>query len=116
MPFDGAEVSETTERLVIGRARIEAGWCQGHMQRNRWTLHGRCPEYCLIGAVRVDLPGWSLGACDMAADLLLAAINRSWGGGWTQTSEFNDSPGRTKAQVLEVLDVAIAMSRGEYLP
>ncbi len=107
MPFDGVEVSQVTERLVIGRARIEAGWCQNRMHR---TWGGRHSEYCLIGAVRVDLPGWGFGGPNMAVDLLQAAIV-DLGYGQTEADEFNDSPGRTKAQVLEVIDLAIARSR-----
>ena len=114
MPFDGVEISEVTERLVIGRARIEAGWCQGHLYLNRWSWYGRSREYCLIGAVRVDLPGWSIGGPDAAADLLtLAIIKLGYGTGIWPVSAFNDSPVRTKAQVLDVVDLAIAMSRGD---
>lgn len=114
MPFDGVEVSEVTERLLIGRARIEAGWCQNHLYRNRRTWRGRRPEYCLMAAVRLDLPGWSVGVPDMAAILLARAIVDLRYDGWSHVAEFNDFPGRTKAQILEVLDVAIAMARGEY--
>ena len=53
MPFDGVEILETTERLLVGRARIEAGWCQKVERRSiTWASIGRRVEYCLIGALR----------------------------------------------------------------
>ncbi len=108
MPFDGVEVSEVTERLVIGRARIEAGWCQGHLYRTRWTLHGARPKYCLVGAVRGEPTTASVP--NMALDLVIIAI-RELGYGLIQPSIFNDT--HTKAEVLKVVDLAIAMSRGQ---
>ena|ERR1700731_731729 len=112
MPFDGfVENTQVTERLVIGRARIEAGWCQGHLSRSRWSWRvGKYYEYCLVGAVRKGLPGWHPELPDMVYDLIQAAIAYLGYGGLPHV--FNDSTERTKAQVLEVLDLAIAMSRG----
>ncbi len=115
MPFDGVEVSEVMERLVIGRARIEAGWCQGRMYHTRRIMRGMHREYCMMGAVWVDLEGWSPGRPDMVFDLLVAAI-AALGYGRIPPVEFNDSPGRTKAEVIDVCDVAIAMLRGEPVP
>jgi hypothetical protein len=114
MPFDGLELSEVTERLLIGRARIKAGWCQHHLKRTKWTLRGRRVDYCLIGSIYEDLP-YAISAVPVARSekfLILAIEMRC---GRKSILDFNDAPGRTKAQVLEVLDVAIAMSRGEHI-
>jgi hypothetical protein len=117
VPFDGVELSQVTEQLLIGRARIEAGWCQHHLHRARWTWHGKHHDYCLMAAV-LEHPGrWAMviEPREMAGKLLAQAIV-NLGYGNMQLTEFNDSPGRTKAQVLEVIDVAIAMSRGMFKP
>jgi hypothetical protein len=109
MPFDGVEVSQVTERLIIGRARIEAGWCQGALNRLRFDWRGWHHEYCLVGAVRGD---WTQDHTRKSAIRLMARAICDLGYGKMQPSVFNDS--HTKAQVLEVCDVAIAMSRGDY--
>jgi hypothetical protein len=111
MPFDGVELSQVTEQLLIGRVRIKAGWCQYHLHRVRWTWHGKHHDYCLMAAVLEDPGRWAMTTRDMAGKLLAKAIV-DLGYGHMQLAEFNDSPGRTKSEVLDVLDLAIAMSRG----
>lgn len=113
MPFDGfVENTQVTDRLLIGRARIKAGWCQQHLHLTRWTWLGRRDEYCVVGAVNLEhRPHRDIG--DVALGLIVAA-QAELGYGRIEPMVFNDARGRTKAQVLEVLDVAIAMSRGEY--
>jgi hypothetical protein len=125
MPFDGfVENTEVTERLVIGRARIEAGWCQGSLHRytrytpTTWletTWLGRGSEYCLLGAVTSDVEKQIRVNDDPAfpqAFRLITAALAQLGYDSMQITEFNDHPRRTKAEVLEVIDLAIAMSRG----
>ena len=51
----------------------------------------------------------------MAGKLLAQAIV-DLGYGHMQLTEFNDSPRRTKSEVLNVIDLAIAMSRGMLKP
>ncbi len=111
MPFDGVEVSEVTERLVIGRARIEAGWCRNHLHRSKWTWHGRRDYYCLLGSIYENLPPLDVVQSPRICCLLEGAIERL-GYGHKSLLEFNDEVGRTQAEVLDVCDVAIAMSRG----
>ena len=114
MPFDGfVENTQVTDRLVIGRARIKAGWCQKHLHLTRWSWqHGKYHEYCVLGAMGLDFSR-PHPERRIALDLIVAA-QAELGYGQMQAAEFNDHPLRTKAQVLEVIDVAIAMSRGEY--
>jgi hypothetical protein len=119
MPFDGfVEDTQVMDRLKIGRARIEAGWCQGQMHRARFVAWNskRRHEYCLVGAVRLDHPDVVDLQAAARTEHLIAAAMIELGHSWNQLADFNDFPGRTKAEVLEVVDLAIAMSRGEYRP
>ncbi len=124
MPFDGVGMPEVTERLVLGRSRIKAGWCQGSLNAYRLTWQGWRHEYCLVGAMLAS------AAQDHASTVMLASaaqdhvtaesikfVKRAIGDlgyGRIHPAEFNDS--HSQAQVLEVCDVAIAMSQGDYRP
>jgi hypothetical protein len=87
MPFDGTELSPTTQALIAGRRRIEVGWCQGAMR----TREG----VCAVGAVSFHVD---------ALRVLQTALGRDGIPGW------NDIPTRTKDDVLALYDRAIALS------
>lgn len=116
MPFDGLESPQVTDALLAVRRRIRRGWCQGPEYRLCWTRLGPGREFCLTGAV----------LCDPHSDhrrillLLKMAILELRGEerpaifpGDLTVLHYNEAPGRTKAEVLAVVDRAIAISRGE---
>jgi len=86
MPFDGTTLSRTTLALMNGRRRIERGWCQGVLNRG--------DEVCAIGAMKDHI----------ALEMLMEAHGK------TGLIDWNDEPGRTKEDVLELYDRAIALS------
>jgi hypothetical protein len=88
MPFDGIDLSATTQALIRGRRRIEAGWCQGVMRTRK--------AVCAVGAVSSD---------DKALRMLHRAFGRQGG-----LPDWNDEPTRTKDDVLSLYDRAIALS------
>ncbi len=96
MPFDGSNLSEVKLLLIRARERIEKkGWCQGAFHRGSAS--------CMMGALGYTRKrGCPSGLHYMAGEQL-----RSFVGG-DLVPHWNDRPGRTKAEVLEVFDKAIA--------
>jgi|SRR5690242_12698165 hypothetical protein len=99
MPFDGSNrtISALTRLLADGRQHLDQGWCQ-HRTRQRGSA-------CMVGSLGIS----NYEEFIAAERLLLKAIVAL---GHTQSSiaQFNDAPGRTKQQVLEVYDRAIQQS------
>ena len=103
MPFDG-NVSVVTQYLLDAKQRLlDSGWVRHTMQ----TKDG----YCMIGAMRAGDPKnyniSHLRVVQKAYGHLIAVT------GFIGIATWNDSPGRTKAQVLEAYDRAIALSMKE---
>lgn len=95
MPFDDTDLSIVTKTLLMARDRIERGWCQGQAH----APHG----VCLLGAL-YDAPGEK--ARKMAVSRMMIAIkNTGFAAG--SISEYNDVPGRTKEEILAIIDDAI---------
>lgn len=93
----------TSEFLSRVRGRVEAGWCQGSFKRN---VGGR-DEYCLSGACsqeHTNSPG-SFGVYSDSWHLLVRACNDA---GYRDILNFNDAVGRTKEEVLALIDGVIA--------
>jgi hypothetical protein len=103
MPFDGVELPQVTEALIAARARLERGWCQGQSHQRRWSWLGPRDHYCLTGAFEKFTV--------QIAELLHAAVRDLGFADPHGLSKFNDT--HTKAEVLAVVDRAIAISRGE---
>lgn len=93
---------------------IERGWCQ------RWIAcdensnpvsikSGKLPaKFSLLGAlIRAEAEG--LGSYFFAYNLLMRYTGEDFTGKW------NDAKGRTKEEVIEVVDKAIALSKGKSL-
>jgi hypothetical protein len=87
MPFDGTRLTPVTQALIAGRRRIEDGWCQGVMRRRG--------AVCAIGAISRNA-----GA--------LEVLYRAFGEG--HIPKWNDTPGRSKEDVLALYDRAITLS------
>lgn len=101
MPFDGANyevTSPVTQMLIEGKDRVQSGWCQQTM-RQRGSV-------CIIGSLRIR----DFDAFLEAEGVLLNAVNLL---GYPQRTvrDFNDDMSRTKAQILEVYDKAIELSK-----
>src|SRR5712664_469512 len=92
MPFDGTQLSQTTQALIDGRRRIEAGWIQGGM-RSRDGV-------CLVGSISSEPEAQRLLQLALGSDVIPA---------W-----WNDTPGRTKEDVLALYDRAISLSLNPY--
>jgi hypothetical protein len=100
MPFDGSKgltASPLTQMLVEARQQLANGWCQ-----NRTRQRGSA---CMIGSLTVIDYGLFIDA----ERLLLDAI-QDLGHPQASVADFNDAPGRTKDQVLQVYDHAIWQS------
>lgn len=98
MPFDGSNFlyqNAVTQLLIEGRARVEQGWCRHAYQK-------RTGEVCMAGALGVR-NALSVNVLQYdAIQRLRVAINGR------DIEEFNDARGRTKEDILEVYDRAIA--------
>lgn len=120
MPFDqgpaprgiGAERDPILRTLLRARELLEHGWCQGAYARDAdghicKEHDGAAMSFCLAGATYRAATESSAkfstynGACLWLAD----AFNGDC------ISEYNDAHGRTKAEVLDVVDRAISSRR-----
>jgi hypothetical protein len=100
MPFDGSKPlisSPVTRMLVEARQQLAQGWCQ-HRTRQRGSA-------CMIGSLTVT----DYEVFVEAERLLLEAI-RELGHPQTSVAAFNDAPGRTQQQVMDVYDRAVGRS------
>jgi len=113
-------MSEMSNRLRRDASQIlkdarwlisEVGWTQGELVTR--GSDGRAVGYCLAGAVVAAAParpgekGWN-PARDEALRMLKATIDAITGGPvFSSVFGFNDVPGRTAVEVLDVLDRAI---------
>jgi hypothetical protein len=106
MPLDGTTYTDpVTDLLLTGRARIERRWIKNDWERERrsWLppFRKRVVGYCLASAVDLDPD---------ALAPLLHAIGAPFGDE-DDIADWNDEPGRTRAEVLAVIDQAIAWRR-----
>ena len=88
MPFDGS-YSKKCQALLIARDMIERGWCQGRYQ-------DEADNVCLAGAINAAAAKISIWTIPI---YLL----------FDESSLFvwNDAPGRTKEEVLALIDGAL---------
>jgi hypothetical protein len=102
MPFDGT-MNPVVLELQIARGRIERGWCQRRIQ----TLHG---EVCLLGALEYTKSGEQVltPAAAAVARQTFPKYKDLKGTPPLMLAMWNDDLSRTKAEVLAVLDQAIA--------
>lgn len=102
MPFDGNPVefealTELQKTLIKARALIEQGWTQGAMERG---VPGSM-SYCVVGALRKAKDYRSCFGVERTVFYRANSLR-------TDIESWNDSRVRTKAQVLEAFDKAIA--------
>lgn len=113
---------DTLQLLKKARAKIRRGWCQNSYARSRSgrdvkpNSEAAC-SFCVMGALYASLgydPGASGSAVPdearnanrMAQNYLAAAVHDA-GYPAAYLVGFNDAPGRRKAHVLKVFDLAI---------
>jgi hypothetical protein len=100
MPFDGQNyetVPPVTQMMMLGRQKLEGGWCQHMLRRNGYV--------CMVGSLTLtDLK------MDAVAQKFMYEAIREYGYSHSTIEEFNDDKNRTKEQVLEVYDRAIELS------
>jgi len=94
------------EVLKEAREKIRQGWCQGgpardHRDATISTGDPNACKWCLFGALMAVTDDW---------DGPRAAIKEFTG---CSLAEWNDAPGRTKAEVLALLDKAIERAEAE---
>ena len=100
MPFDGTDyqvLSPVTHMLMDGRQRVQNGWSQ-RVMRQRGSV-------CMIGSLTIT----DYEVYAVAEGLILEAIH-GLGYAYLSVVAFNDDLRRTKKEVLEVYDTAIALS------
>ncbi len=104
------------EILIQGRAKVERGWCQGFtaLDANGEFTVAEGPHavaFCAIGATQnYQHPGeeWA------ARHLIRQALGSNHGD--LGIAEYNDAPGRTKAEILTLFDEAIKLAeKGEWV-
>ncbi len=99
MPFDGNNraMSPLTHLLADARQQLDQGWCQ-HRTRQRGSA-------CMIGSLTISNYQDFLAAERLLLDGIVALGHPE-----RSIAQFNDAPGRTKQQVLQVYDHAIQQS------
>jgi hypothetical protein len=118
--MDPKRLATAREVLRGASARIERGWTQRAIARNRYgsTVISTSPQavcWCSSGAILVTAFVLPLGlleyddACEDAENLLRRAIRAECGEPMPVT-DWNDADGRTKAEVLAVFDAALALA------
>lgn len=97
MPFDGTEASEAIRALTAARDKVAVAWCQNE---------GRAPggSVCAAAALveNVNLEPDDMITNNIAWLAFVKAI------GTRNIFKWNDTPGRTQAEVVAAFDRAIA--------
>jgi len=106
MPYDGTKLP-ITNILINARNRLEKGWCQGHFELV--SEDGNSVEYCIYGAVNsassiMDTNDQAIDIANKAVKTIQFILNEE------EIDKWNDTPGRTKEEVLEMMDKAIVRS------
>ena len=92
-----------TPKEILQRARqvlVVHGW----VKRAQQTDDG----YCMLGAVDVAYMEAPAERADVLTDLALYALRAALPRGYGSVANYNDTPHTTKADVLKVIDDAIA--------
>lgn len=103
---------------VLERAKEllnEKGWCQGDLAKGAHgevvdLLDPQAAAFCLVGAIRCQRDGTSTNA-RLSAGIYLANVVGCLRGDWLTVPDYNDAPGRTKEEIMEVLTKAIELAK-----
>jgi hypothetical protein len=111
MPFDGRTFEQQDDVLDLlrrARERVARGWVQ--------HIHEADGAFCIVGAVHREIcdslhrsAGWDLFG------QITGELRRELPfGHWTKAlPEYNDTPGRTQAEIVALFDAAIARREQE---
>src|SRR4051812_16046026 len=102
MPYDGTGLDKATKVLIEARRLVEEGWCQGAYEdaAGRVCLH----RATVLGCFVVTFWDWKA-----AYSRVRALIPPTYEGVFLDPVQaWNDAYGRTQAEVLALLDRAIA--------
>ncbi len=120
MPFDGPTPASllpaVTTALLHGRDRIANGWCRNRMSMSTWSLGGRRPHYCMVGAIATAPQYGAAAYLAKAIDEIgvVYETNARWSEKYQRelltVMLFNDFPGRTQGECLAIYDRAIELS------
>ena len=111
MPFDNpeaeVELNDVTMRLIAGRQNIEKGWIKEHYQ---WG-----ENYCALGAIGVSQEETDahLSSCVGFLDRAIPtdkAVKLMFDNKEARIAVYNDASVRTKSEILDLFDRAIANS------
>lgn len=96
----------TLSVLAQGRARIEQGWAQYALARDKFDWPCTCSSeeavsFCAVGAI------WAVALDSRPYDALFACTPA----GYRCVADYNDHPGTTKADILALYDRAIAAEK-----
>ena len=98
----------TVELLTAARARVAAGWFQGHYFSEG---SGKC---CAAGALSPSSPRNGVYAAEHSeAHALLRRAIKPDDPGWNDLTHWNDHPKRTQVEVLAAYDAAIALAQAQ---
>lgn len=94
-------VGPVTKELMDGRIRVELGWCQGRFVDERGFV-------CALGALGRRAESTRMFATELYLKKALPVAN-------CVVVEYNDEPGRTKADILALYDRAIELAKRDGL-
>ena len=98
----------TSDVLKRARSRIQRGWTQGALRRERPFPLSLIfpPQYCALGALLVD--DVQMGPALRRLNYAVSRIDRA-----ATVESYNDAPRRKKREVLALFDRAIADAEAE---
>lgn len=106
MPYDGeSDLDGTTKVLLEARRLVEEGWCQGAYEDEAGRVCLQLALYLGQGASESQV---TVGMS--ASDRVVKLIGPFYASATHPIQGWNDAPERTQAEVLELLDRAIADS------
>jgi hypothetical protein len=110
--------SPAMQMLLRGCERLKKGWVKGHVTKYEMMGTVIRRSYCMSGALLEINPNSSMAECIVVpqyvgayaqADTMLETAVNGLSNNGCEIHEYNDSPVRIKADVLEVYDVAIEL-------
>jgi hypothetical protein len=99
--------AEVVQILTLARSKVENRWVQNKAYDSYGGVcMGHALDTSLSELLRV---GITMEDRQHACDTVVRMIQRRYGHHWRSIPEWNDSPTRTKGQVLAIFDEAIAL-------